>query len=235
MRTVDEIWDWAAEVNPDVQIEKLTDYVSIARNVYKYPDRLLEFQNLLTKWESFSGERPGVNTLPLPAWTGRHIINNIFGDHDENDYILDKDEPEFIYFYKNNKKKFDNAPLSEVLYSGNCLLPHHDAVDDDIEERIYLVNLNHRSIKTGFWSFNNEVLLYDKDQDYFDNYTDEINLDNYHEKINNGILDQVLNVEYHFNEAIFYRARALHNPVIDDFYTRENPRITLRFKIEYES
>ena len=120
---------------------------------------------------------------------------------------MDKDEPEFVYFYKNNKKKFDNAALSEVLYTGNSLLPHHDIIDDNAEARICLVNLNHKLIKTGFWSLNGKVLMYEEDLDYFDDYTDEINLDNYHEKINNGILDQVLNVEYHFNDAIFYRAR----------------------------
>tara|TARA_A200000159_G_scaffold1745_1_gene1929 strand:- start:13978 stop:14691 length:714 start_codon:yes stop_codon:yes gene_type:complete len=237
MKTVDEIWDWATEVNPDVQIEKLTEYITIARNVYKHPDRVLEFQKLLTKWESFSGAKPGVSSLPLPAWTGKHIINNVFGDHDENNYILDSSEPEFLYFYKNNKKKFDSYSLSERLYTGNCLLPHHDTINDDIEERICLVNLNHKSIETGFWSFNNEVLLYEKDMslDCFEEYSDEINLDNYYEKTNNGILDQVLTVEYNFNEAIFYNARALHNPVIDDFFTRENPRTTLRVKFTYES
>ena len=52
-----------------------------------------------------------------------------------DDYILDKDEPEFVYFYKNNKKKFDNAALSEVLYTGNSLLPHHDIIDDNAEAR----------------------------------------------------------------------------------------------------
>ena len=235
MKTVDEIWDWATEINPDVQIEELAEYVSIARNVYKYPDRVLEFQKLLTKWESSDGDKPGVNSLSLPAWTGSNIINNVFGDHDENDYILDESKSEFIYFYKNNKKKFETDPLSEVLYTGNCLLPHHDVIDDDTKVCIGLVNLNHKSIKTGFWSFNNEVFLYEKDQDIYDDYTEEINLDNYHEKINNGILDQILTVEYHFNDAIFYNGRALHNPVIDDFYTRENPRMTLRFYFPYES
>ena len=38
MKTVDEIWNWATELNPDAQMEELTEYVTVYKNVFKYPD-----------------------------------------------------------------------------------------------------------------------------------------------------------------------------------------------------
>ena len=37
METVDEIWNWATELNPDFEEEELTEYVTIYKNVFKYP------------------------------------------------------------------------------------------------------------------------------------------------------------------------------------------------------
>ena len=231
METIDEIWKWSSEINQECIVERITDYVSIARNVYKYPDRVLEFQELLCRWETWETARPGMTSLVLPAWLSKNLIEEVF-DMDDSERVISSCEPEFLYFYRDNIQKHDNIPLDEDLQTGNCLLPHNDYVDDNTESIIFLVNLNHRTVKTGFWSFNEEVLQYEDTDEEVNEYARSIDLHNYHEKTNNGILDNVLNVEYNFNEAIVYNARALHQPWIDDFYTRQNPRIMLRFPFD---
>ena len=65
-------------------------------------------------------------------------------------------------------------------------------------------------------------------------YYQDIDLSNLEEKTNNGILDNVLNVEYNFNEALFYDTKAFHQPWIDHFYTRDNPRIMLRLSFDLQ-
>ena len=228
METVDEIWNWAAELNPDVQIEELTEYVTIYKNVFKYPDRVLEFQKLLTKWESSMTARPGITSLVLPSWTSNTIIENLL-DYDANEYEQDTSEGEFLYFYRNNTQKFRSSEsLNEDLYTGNCLLPHNDSSTDEVDSRIFLLNLNNRFVRTGFWSMNGEVIGNVDLTNELTKYCDTIDINNLEEKTNNGILDNVLNVEYNFNEALFYNSKAFHQPWIDNFYTRDNPRIMFR-------
>ncbi len=235
MKTVDEIWNWATELNPDVQMEELTEYVTIAKNVYKYPDRVLEFQKLLTKWESSVSERPGITTLPLPYWTSTNIIENLLG-YGADEYEQSSSEVEYIYFFRNNTQKFkSNESLNKELYTGNCLLPHNDSSDDEIESRIFILNLNKRPVRTGFWSMNGEVIGDENLTDELIEYYNDINLGNLEEKTNNGILDNILNVEYNFNEAIFYNGKAFHQPCIDNFYTKDNPRIMFRIGFDLES
>tara|TARA_Y100000287_G_C14139635_1_gene314052 strand:+ start:152 stop:859 length:708 start_codon:yes stop_codon:yes gene_type:complete len=235
MKTVDEIWNWATELNPDVQMEELTEYVTIAKNVYKYPDRVLEFQKLLTKWESSVSERPGITTLPLPYWTSTNIIENLLG-YGADEYEQSSSEVEYIYFFRNNTQKFkSNESLNKELYTGNCLLPHNDSSDDETESRIFILNLNKRPVRTGFWSMNGEVIGDENLTDELIEYYNDINLGNLEEKTNNGILDNVLNVEYNFNEAIFYNGKAYHQPCIDNYYTKDNPRIMFRIGFDLES
>ena len=231
METIDEIWKWSSEINPECRVERITDYVSIARNVYRYPDRILEFQGLLSRWEAWGTARPGMSTLVLPAWISKNVIEDVI-NVDDSEQIISTCQPEFLYFYRDNIQKHRNIPLDEDLQTGNCLLPHNDFVDDHLESIIFLLNLNHRTVKTGFWTFNEEVLQYEDTAEEMNEYARSIDLHNYHEKTNNGILDNVLNVEYNFNEAIFYNGRSLHQPWIDNFYTRENPRIMLRIPFD---
>lgn len=235
METVDEIWNWATELNPDFEEEELTEYVTVYKNVFKYPDRVLEFQKLLTKWESSMSARPGISTLALPCWTGKDIIDNLL-DYDNEWQISEGDiDVEYIYFYANNTMKDKSIEsLNKDLYTGNCLLPHNDGQKDEVDSFIFISNLNNRPVRTGFWSMNGEVI---GDMDLTDELTEyyqDIDLSNLEERTNNGILDNVLNVEYNFNEALFYNAKAFHQPWIDNFYTRDNPRIMLRLSFDLQ-
>ena len=74
METIDEIWKWSSEINPECKVDRITDYVSIARNVYKYPDRVLEFKELLSRWESWGSARPGMTSLVLPEWISKILL-----------------------------------------------------------------------------------------------------------------------------------------------------------------
>jgi hypothetical protein len=189
---------------------------------------VLEFQKLLTKWESSMTARPGLTSLVLPNWTSNTIIENLL-DYDEDEYEQNTSESEFLYFYRNNTQKFmSSESLNKDLYTGNCLLPHNDSSTDEVDSRIFLLNLNNRFVRTGFWSMNGEVVGDVDLTNELTKYSDTVDINNLEEKTNNGILDNVLNVEYNFNEALFYDSKAFHQPWIDDFYTRDNPRIMFR-------
>ena len=136
-------------------IELLTMY-HIYRNVYKYPDRVLEFKELLSRWESWGSARPGMTSLVLPEWISKNIIEEVL-NLDNSEKIISTCDPEFLYFYRDNIQKHRNILLDQNLQTGNCLLPHNDFIDDNTESIIFLVSLNHRTVKTGFWSFNGEV------------------------------------------------------------------------------
>ena len=233
METVDEIWNWATELNPDFEEEELTEYLTIYKNVFKYPDRVLEFQKLLTKWESSMSARPGLTSLVLPYWTGKDIVDNLLDYDNELQISENHIDVEYIYFYANNTQKFRSSEsLNEDLYTGNCLLPHNDSSTDEIDSHIFLLNLNNRPVRTGFWSMNGEVVADMDLNDELSEYCDTIDINNLEEKTNNGILDNVLNIEYNFNEALFYNGKAFHQPWIDNFYTRDNPRIMLRIAFD---
>ena len=99
---------------------------------------------------------------------------------------------------------------------------------DGPESIIGLVNLNQRKVKTGFWSFKGEPApCYESLSEYYD-YSATITKETFHDKINDGIIDHLFDHEYGFNDALFYNSRLLHQPHIDNFYTRENPRIMFR-------
>ena len=179
--------------------------------------------------------RPGISTLALPCWTGKDIIDNLL-DYDNEWQISEGDiDVEYIYFYANNTMKDKSIEsLNKDLYTGNCLLPHNDGQKDEVDSFIFITNLNNRPVRTGFWSMNGEVIGDMDLTDELTEYYEDIDLSNLEEKTNNGILDNVLNVEYNFNEALFYNAKAFHQPWIDNFYTRDNPRIMLRLSFDLQ-
>ena len=64
--------------------------------------------------------------------------------------------------------------------------------------------------------------------DEYNEYSSGINYDNYDEMACWPTLYKAFEMTYGFNEAIFYDSRLYHSPVIDKYYTRENPRIMMR-------
>lgn len=225
METLDKLYKYCSEHNPDCEVSDYNNHVVRVKNIFKYPEKMLKFQSLLGKWESCHCAKPGIQSMKLPYWTGTEIATNVLNLEQKFDEF--RTEIEFYYFYYNNTGL--DANLHD-LRTNNCNLPHTDPGDKrDQINLIGLVNLNKRPVKTGFWEFKGKLTEdTEKFADEYNVYCNTINYDNYHEKINNGILDNVFNVEYGFNEAIFYNSISFHQPIIDKYYTRESPRIMMR-------
>jgi hypothetical protein len=224
METIDSYFRYCAEISKDVCRTDYNEHVVHIKNVFKDPYRMLKFQSLLTKWESCHNAKPGIMSLKIPYWTAEIIANNLLDLPDHDDFL---NECEFYYFYRNNIG-MDNSGLTD-LRSNNCLLPHTDPGKREQVNIIGLINLNNRNVSTGFWEYDG-CLIEDSEElaDEYSAYASEITHDTYEEKINNGILDKVFEVSYGFNEAILYDSRCFHQPIIDSYWTRENPRIMMR-------
>lgn len=222
MNTLDKLYEKCFLVNENVEIKEYDSGLLKIKNVFEDPNLPIKFQDLLSKWESCNSAKPGIMSLQLPYWTANYVLRQLF---DFQCQWRDS-QSEFIYFYWNNESRDCS---SDDLRSNNCLLPHTDT-DSSKKSLIFLVNLNNRPIRTGFWKFDGssyEELPPDKSVYY--QYSGNITEDNIHEMTNNGRLDKEFDIEYHFNEAILYPANRFHQPIIDKFYTRETPRILLRY------
>lgn len=228
MKTLDDIWAYSSQLNENYTVEEHDEDITIVRNIFKYPDLVLDFQKLLSVWESTGSGKPGLMSLKMPWWTPVHIAEEIF----DWGYDDERSESEYIYFYTGNVVKYNKDPNSIV--SNQCLLPHNDAEDNVNPVILGVVNLNQRNVRTGFWSFKGEVFLDEElTKEYYD-YSSDITKETFNSRINDGTIDHLFDHEYGFNDAIFYDSRILHQPHIDDFYTRENPRIMYRVSFTLE-
>jgi hypothetical protein len=224
METIDSYFRYCAEISKKSQITEYNEHVLHIKNVFKDPYRMLKFQSLISKWESCHNAKPGIMSLKLPYWTGEVIAKDMIPDLPQHDEYLN--ESEFYYFYYNNTG-LDST--TDDLRSNNCTLPHTDPGSDrSIPNMIGLINLNQRDVSTGFWEFDG-CLTEDTDEiaDEYNDYCNDINEHNFEEKTN-STLKKLFDVSYGFNEAIFYDSKAFHQPNIDKYYTRENPRIMMR-------
>jgi hypothetical protein len=225
MKTLDDLYKKCFIVNKDNIKIQHSENIFIIKNVFKNPDLVLEFQNLLSKWEACSNAKPGVMTLQLPYWTANFVIDQIL----DINYESVSCENEFVYFYWNNVSLECSI---DYLNSNNCLLPHVDcnALSTQI---VFLVNLNKRPITTAFWKYKNKYNSdSDEETDNFYDYCSQVTEENIHEKTNNRILDKLFDVQYDFNDAILYDSSLYHQPIIDKFYSRDNPRICLRMMFQ---
>lgn len=226
MNTLDDLYKKCFVINENIEIEDYDNGLSIIRNVFKYPELVLKFQTLLSKWDSCNNAKPGLMSLELPYWTVKYAFKQIFGSDFDCDWQSCKTE--FIYFYWNNTAK--DAP-KEDLRSNNCLLPHTDSWLDE-EILISLVNLNHRPVKTAFWKFDEKSYEHlPPDESEYSKYYKIITEENIDVVLKEGRLEKEFQIQYNFNEGIIYPANRYHQPIIDKFYTRENPRILLRYSL----
>lgn len=224
METIDTYFRYCAQISKDHQRTIRSGRVTHIKNVFEDPYRMLKFQSLLTKWESCSNSKPGIMSLKMPYWTAEIIADEIL-ELPEHDSF--RNESEFYYFYYNNTCMETDT---DNLISNNCVLPHTDPDNDrDLSTIIGLINLNHRDVSTAFWRFKGR-LMEDTEEfaDEYNEYSSGINYDNYDEMACCSTLYKAFEITYGFNEAIFYDSKLFHSPVIDKYYTRENPRIMMR-------
>ena len=232
MQTLDKVFKETFIIDSNIEtIEK--EYTYHFKNVFKDVNAVLDFEKKLTKWESCDGAKPGFNTLKLPMWTSYYIAHQMLPDNisiiNEEDIMNIRDSSlEFNYFYYNNTG-WDKGNNS--LVANNCLLPHTDPTYEH-DTFIILFNLNQRPVKTCFWTFDNKRRVdSDEENKLLMDYTNSFTYDNFNHKMSEGRLKKQFCIEYGFNEAILYNANRLHSPVIDDYWTRENPRCMLRCMI----
>lgn len=222
MMVVDKLWEQSSKLSDNYSIEFYEKDIALVKNIFKYPELMLKFQELLSTWESVGSAKPGLMSLKMPPWTVCHIVDGLF----EWDYIDTESESEYIYFYDGNTTKWNDQP--ESIVTNDCYLPHTDDSECDGRTIIGLVNLNPRIVKTGFWSYKGEMIPDLETIDEYYDYANSATKENYKDRINSGTLDHKFDIEYGFNDAIFYNSGILHQPHIDKFYTRENPRIMFR-------
>lgn len=203
------------------------------KNFFKDPIAAKKFILSLNKWECEDADRntkPGQEII-LPPWTGDYLTKKIFSFNNINpvpkiDCIVN------IFYYKMRKKQ--NLFQSS---NGTFDLPHHDhkSRENGIDRFVLLVNLNEFEIKTNFWEFNKKKLM---DNDEYNNFSWKFQLSNENKNFRLLEMPQELNLyyqaKYNFNEAIIYNASLLHNANIIKFYTKKNPRVTLRFIFDLE-
>lgn len=222
MNTLDKLYKKCFLVSKNSEIEEYDEGLIKIKNVFEDPDLPIKFQNLLSKWESCNTSKPGMMTLQLPYWTSNYVLRQLF----DFECHWNNSQTEFIYFYWNNKCM---ESCSDDLTSNNCLLPHVD-FNESRTGLTFLVNLNHRPVRTGFWKFDGNSYEYaHPDKSEYLKYVKNIKEENIDDVLNEGRLKKEFEIEYDFNEAIVYPSHRYHQPIIDKFYTRENPRILLRY------
>lgn len=230
METIDTYFRYCAQISKDYQRTTRSRRITHIKNVFEDPYRMLKFQSLLTKWESCANSKPGIMSLKMPYWTAEIIADEIL-ELPEHDSF--RNESEFYYFYYNNTCMETDT---DNLISNNCVLPHTDPNNDRSKSNIIgLINLNHRDVSTAFWRFK-ENIIEDTEElaSEYNDYSQNINYDNYNEKACCPTLYKAFEVTYGFNEAIFYDSKLFHSPVIDKYYTRENPRIMMRLSYDLD-
>jgi hypothetical protein len=229
MQTLDSLFKETFLISNKLETSEV-DYIYTFKNVFKDPDKVIDFTNRLSIWESDEGSKPGCNTLELPKWTVSYLCDQFVPD--EIKYMKHKDvlfnSVRFNYFYYNNKCIYSDA---KTLATNNCLLPHCDPTFH-FKNWIILINLSKEPITTYFWKFMYENRVESIDEfDHFVEYTGNITEDTYYDVISQGLLAKEFPITYGFNDAILYDGNRIHQPIITRNFTRENPRMTMRLGI----
>lgn len=240
MQTLDKLFKETFLLNSCIEIEDCgDDQTYLLKNVFKDINAVLDFTSLLTKWESTCGAKPGIETLHLPCWTSLYVVRQLMECpqigidliEDEIDGWMNNEHNgiTFNYFYYNNHSK--HGKKNKSLVSNNCLLPHSDPVFG-YSNYVILVNLNDRPVRTCFWTLDGKRRVDTQEEvDYASDYCSGFTLENMEDKFKEGRLKKQQIVEYGFNEGIIYNSNRLHSPIIDEYWTRENPRSMLRICI----
>ena len=227
MKTLNEKFKICCEPNQsNIILESKYNYK--IKNFFKYPKKAKKFILSLPKWDCDdldNSTKPGMEIF-LPVWANEYLtqqtfnLNNICPVHKTNAIVN-------MHYYGMRKKR-------NLLESSNGIfdLPHHDYIsgENNLDRFVLLINLNEYEIITNFWKFNNKELMVN---DKYNNFIDKFQKDNEEKKLKSLKIPKELNLshqaKYNFNEAIIYDAALLHNANVIEFYTRENPRITLRY------
>lgn len=227
MKTLNDDFKTFCEPNISKIISE-DNYIFRIKSFFKYPQKAREFFLSLPKWDCDDldkNTKPGMETF-LPTWANDYLTektlfyNKIYPIYKDNVIVN-------MHYFKMPKKM--NSWRSS---NGTFDLPHHDHKKGNNIPDMYvlLVNLNDVPIETNFWEFNGNQVI--KDDDYND-YVTKFQEKNLNEDLNKLKIPKEIKlhrrIKYDFNESIIYNAARLHNANVTDNFTKENPRITLRY------
>jgi len=235
MKTLNEQFKSCCETNISKIFYKKNNIFKI-KNFFKDPKEARNFLLELPKWDcdDLDGTtKPGMETY-LPMWSDRFFMKEIFNLNNIKPLYSD---PAIV-----NMHYYDMPRKANSLRSSNGIFdfPHHDYISkkNSPEMFVLLVNLNFYEIFTNFWKFNGKSLMSNDDYNiFYKNFENTINKNDL--DIKNLKLPKELEIyhqeKYQFNEAIIYNASLLHNACVLPEYTKENPRITLRYMFVVKS
>ena len=172
IKSADKIWEEVGEINNlEFEYHYLGEDqdipVLIAKDVFKYPDKVVEFANTLPFWETRNmiGDeiiRPGLTyeVSPLLSYQFTHRLSRRVGK------IFGVPKPKIFDVYASAT----GGKMTLCQSGGLCCYPHTDANPADSAQDTQNVALNinltnHGAVKTGFWSFMNKKSLLDFNMD----------------------------------------------------------------------
>jgi hypothetical protein len=227
MKTLNEKFKICCEPNQsDIILE--SNHIFKIKNFFKYPTKAKEFLLSLPKWDCDdldNNKKPGMEIF-LPVWANDYLTQQTFNLH--NICPVYKTNALVNMHYYGMKRKKNSLESSNGIFD----LPHHDysSGENDLDCFVLLINLNEYEIITEFWKFNNKELMIN---DQYNNFITKFQKDNEGKELKSLKIPKELNLshqaKYNFNEAIIYNSALLHNANVIESYTRENPRITLRY------
>jgi hypothetical protein len=227
MKTLNEQFKSCCEPNQSKIIFEENNVYKI-KNFFKNPVEAKKFILSLPKWDCDdldNNTKPGMETF-LPTWANDYLTQETFNLN--KIYPVYKTDAIVNMHYYGMRKKRNLFQSSNGVFD----LPHHDYIsgEDNLDCFVLLINLNKYEIMTNFWKFNNKELMVSSE---YNNFAQKFQKDNEKEKLQSLKIPKELNLfyqaKYNFNEAIIYNAALLHNANVIESYTKENPRITLRY------
>lgn len=199
--------------------------IFIIKDFFKYPDKVLDFGNIIDKWSDPLNLRPGYSSY-LPKWCSYYILKDLMN---LLDHSFDKNSFDCFYNFL-----YDEKTLKYNDIRSSSIAPHTDALfSNTFKEKsyVFLLNLNKESTITRFWKFkNSNYIETEYELSCYNTYIKSLSKES---DIDRNILDVDFDIEYPFNTALLYQANLLHSPKVDKKWSAKNPRI--HFRISYNT
>ena len=239
INSADKIWEQIGEINNlEFEYHYLGDDadipVLIAKDVFKYPDKVVEFVNTLPFWETrnMTGDeiiRPGLT----------HEISGLLS----HQFCYRLSKPVGKIFGVPRPRLFDvylsatGGKMTLDQSGGLCCYPHTDSHPSQPAQETQNIALNinltnHGAVKTGFWSWMSKKSLLDFNMDELNALN---NFQNRHENVSATSWFQMRDYEEFkyedavtmpYNSLAAYSTYNLHNPVIEPDWFGTSDRLT---------
>lgn len=243
MKTLNEIYNNSCKPGNQTYTE-ITDKITLIDNFFDDFNAARNFLINREKWKCVSGysgdSRKGYEIV-FPNWIGKSLMEK---------YVLDNKILDDLNSYETNCNFFYSNLLDSLSFSN--YYPHIDSVyNNNILLYVCLININEVPLSTKFYTFNDKKYISDETQIEWSNYTSNIRKEFFSKYTNKKATDKNLEiflqdqdrigelkikfekeVIYNSNQAIVYPTCLLHSPNIEEKFTKDNPRISLRISFQ---